>query len=189
MWKKFKYWFTEVFVYYYKWGVIIALALAGMITYLALDQHNQGKPDMYVAMVFSSYLGESDLEGIVKSLEDRIEDKNNDGKIIVKHTYLYLGPGTNEQDMMAFMALLLDGKYVMYLIDGYIIDNTDLLKSCSPYPIHEVLGREALSAVVDHNEVYVPMTQAHVAFRSNNTGRSDEDYYRPYLDLLARIAK
>lgn len=90
---------------YYKWYLIGGAAVLLLLVNFWVQKRRTPDPDYYFSIVTGSYIPEEVREEMAGRLENVLDDRNGDGKVVVTvNLYQYDGHPENAEDTSAFMA-------------------------------------------------------------------------------------
>ncbi len=104
----FKHWFVNVFWYHYKWPVLAAVVVLGIIAFITWDSLRQVRYDVTVVIATDYSVQEEDLEALDAVLKPVVPDLDGNGKVNICYALLYLGNTElgrqNEERMYLYMS-------------------------------------------------------------------------------------
>jgi len=163
---------SENFWYHYKWhtiGITLAVVLA---VFLLRDTVFRTRPDLTVVMITGAHFEQHDIERLTYAIEERTEDFNGDGKIVVSIDYMSLPADddpygyASQMRMMAVIAAAVDP---LYLLDGEAFDM--LTAAGEGVPVFEEISAPVSSLGVQGFE------EIHFLLRRREAFSKNPDYY------------
>ena len=113
----FKHWFVNVFWYHYKWPVLAALVVLGVVAFITFDSLRQVRYDVTVVIATDYSVQEEDLQALDEVLKPVVPDLDGNGKVNICYALLYLGNTElgrqNEERMYLYMTQEDVGLYLM----------------------------------------------------------------------------
>ena len=119
----FKHWFVNVFWYHYKWPVLVAVVVVGIIVFITWDSLRKERYDTTVVIATEYSVSEEDLDALDAVLKPVVDDLDGNGKVNIYYAVLYLGNTElgrqNEERMYLYM---MEEDVALYLMSESISD-------------------------------------------------------------------
>lgn len=120
----FKHWFVNVFWYHYRWPVLVAVVILGIILFITVDSLRRERYDTTVVIATDYYVDESKLDALNEVLEPVVEDLDGNGQVNISYVVLYADPNNevgrqNQERMYLYMT---QEDVAMYLMSENISD-------------------------------------------------------------------
>ena len=99
----FKHWFVNVFWYHYRWPLLVALVVVGIIAFIVVDSLKKERYDTTVVIATDYFVDEIELDALDEVLEPVVEDYDGNGKVNINYVLLYVGDtelGRQNQERM-----------------------------------------------------------------------------------------
>ena len=113
----FRHWFVNVFWYHYKWPLLAAVLVLGIIAFITWDSLRQIRYDVTVVIATDYSVQEEGLEALDAVLKPVVPDLDGNGKVNICYALLYLGNTElgrqNEERMYLYMTEEDVGLYLM----------------------------------------------------------------------------
>lgn len=121
----FKHWFVNVFWYHYRWPVLVAVVVLGIVTFITIDALKKERYDTTVVIATDYYVDETGLEALDEVLKPVVEDLDGNGQVNIDYVVLYVGDTElgrqNQERMYLYMSQEDVALYLMSenMSDGY----------------------------------------------------------------------
>lgn len=120
----FKHWFVNVFWYHYRWPLLVAVVILGIILFITVDSLRRERYDTTVVIATDYYVDESKLDALNEVLEPVVEDLDGNGQVNISYVVLYADPNNevgrqNQERMYLYMT---QEDVAMYLMSENISD-------------------------------------------------------------------
>ena len=117
----FQHWFVNVFWYHYKWPVLVAIAVIGVVAFITWDSLRKERYDVTVVIATEYSVSEEDLDALDAVLRPVVDDLDGNGRVNIYYALLYLGNTElgrqNEERMYLYM---MEENVSLYLMSGDI---------------------------------------------------------------------
>lgn len=87
----FQHWFVNVFWFHYKWPLLIAVVVVGIVTFITVDSLKKERYDTTVVIATDYYVDEADLEALDEILKPVVGDLDGNGTVNICYAVLYVG--------------------------------------------------------------------------------------------------
>ena len=87
----FKHWFVNVFWYHYRWPLLIAVVIVGIVGFITWDALRQERYDTTVVLATDYYVDDENLTALEELFEGCTEDYDGNGKVNVCVINLFVG--------------------------------------------------------------------------------------------------
>lgn len=121
----FKHWFVNVFWYHYRWPVLVAVVVLGIVTFITIDALKKERYDTTVVIATDYYVDDTGLEALDEVLKPVVEDLDGNGQVNIDYVVLYVGDTElgrqNQERMYLYMSQEDVALYLMSenMSDGY----------------------------------------------------------------------
>lgn len=114
----FKHWFVNVFWFHYKWPLLVALVVVGIIVFITVDSLRQTRYDTTVVIATDYYVDETELDALDEVLRPVVGDLDGNGVVDIQYAVLYVNGDTelgrqNQERMYLYMTQEDVGLYLM----------------------------------------------------------------------------
>ena len=119
----FKHWFVNVFWYHYRWPVLAAVVVLGIIAFITVDSLRRERYDVTVVIATDYYVDQEDLDALDKVLRPVAQDTDGNGRVSIRYETLYVGNtelGRQNQERMYLY--LTQNDVALYLMSQDISD-------------------------------------------------------------------
>lgn len=103
----FQKWFVNVFWYYYRWPLLIAVVVLGVIIFITVDSLSKERYDTSVVIATDYYVDAETLDALDDVLKPVVEDSDGNGVVNINYIVVYLGDTEvgrqNEERMYLYM--------------------------------------------------------------------------------------
>lgn len=120
----FKHWFVNVFWYHYRWPMLVAVVILGIIAFITVDSLRRERYDTTVVIAADYYVDESNLDALNQVLEPVVGDLDGNGQVNICYVVLYADSNNevgrqNQERMYLYMT---QEDVAMYLMSENISD-------------------------------------------------------------------
>lgn len=119
----FQHWFVNVFWYHYRWPMLIAVVVLGIVAFITFDSMRQVRYDTTVVIATDYFVDDEKLEALDDVLRPVVEDRDGNGVVKINYAVLYLGDTEvgrqNEERMYLYMT---QDDVSMYLMSENVSD-------------------------------------------------------------------
>jgi len=119
----FQHWFVNVFWYHYKWPVLAAIVVLGVVAFITFDSLRQERYDLTVVIATEYSVDPEDLDALDQVLKPVTPDLDGNGKVNIAYALLYVGNtelGRQNQERM--LLYLTQDDVALYLMSQEISD-------------------------------------------------------------------
>lgn len=99
----FQHWFVNVFWFHYRWPLLIAVAIVGIVGFITVDSLRKERYDTTVVIATDYYVDDSQLDALDALLTPVIEDFDGNGQVNIRYVTLFVGDtelGRQNQERM-----------------------------------------------------------------------------------------
>lgn len=99
----FQHWFVNVFWYHYKWRLLVAVAVVGIIAFITVDALRKERYDTTVVIATDYFVDDTTLDALDAVLKPAVKDTDGNGVVKIKYAVLYVGDtevGRQNQERM-----------------------------------------------------------------------------------------
>ena len=119
----FQHWFVNVFWFHYKWPLLVAVAVVGIIAFITVDSLHRERYDTTVVIATEYSVDPEMLAALDDVLRPVVPDVDGNGRVRIDYAILYLGNTElgreNQQRMYLYMA---QNDVALYLMSRGISD-------------------------------------------------------------------
>lgn len=119
----FQHWFVNVFWFHYRWPLLIAVAVVGIIGFITVDSLRKERYDTTVVIATDYYVDDSQLDALDEVLKPVVEDLDGNGQVNIQYVVLYVGDTElgrqNQERMYLYMS---EEDVACYLMSSNISD-------------------------------------------------------------------
>ena len=122
----FKHWFVNVFWFHYKWPLLVAFVILGIVGFITWDSLRQTRYDTTVVIATDYYVDPEALDALDEVLKPAVGDLDGNGQVNISYQVLYVNDNTevgrqNEERMYLYTTQEDVGLYLMseYISDAY----------------------------------------------------------------------
>ena len=122
----FKHWFVNVFWFHYKWPLLVAFVILGIVGFITWDSLRQTRYDTTVVIAADYYIDPEGLDALDEVLKPVVGDLDGNGQVNIAYQVLYVNDNTevgrqNEERMYLYLTQEDVGLYLMseYISDAY----------------------------------------------------------------------
>ena len=114
----FKHWFVNVFWFHYRWPLLVACVILGIVGFITWDSLRQTRYDTTVVIAADYYVDPEALDALDEVLKPVVGDLDGNGRVNISYQVLYVNDNTevgrqNEQRMYLYMTQEDVGLYLM----------------------------------------------------------------------------
>lgn len=119
----FQHWFVNVFWYHYRWPLLIAVAVVGIVGFITVDSLRKERYDTTVVIATDYYVDDTQLQALDDVLKPVVEDVDGNGQVNIRYVVLFVGDTElgrqNQERMYLYMT---EEDVACYLMSGSISD-------------------------------------------------------------------
>lgn len=120
----FRHWFVNVFWYHYKWPLLVAVVILGIVTFITVDSLRRERYDTTVVIATDYHVDETMLSALDDVLTDVVEDIDGNGTVNIAYAVLYVDENNevgrqNQERMYLYMT---QEDVALYLMSGDVSD-------------------------------------------------------------------
>lgn len=121
----FKHWFVNVFWYHYRWPLLVAVVVLGIVIFITVDALKKERYDTTVVIATDYYVDDTGLDALDAVLKPVVEDLDGNGQVNIQYVVLYVGDTElgrqNQERMYLYMSQEDVALYLMSenMSDGY----------------------------------------------------------------------
>lgn len=122
----FRHWFVNVFWFHYKWPLLVAFVILGIVGFITWDSLRQTRYDTTVVIATDYYVDPEGLDALNEVLKPVVGDLDGNGQVNIAYQVLYVNDNTevgrqNEERMYLYLTQEDVGLYLMseYISDAY----------------------------------------------------------------------
>lgn len=87
----FQHWFVNVFWYHYRWPLLIAVVVLGIVAFITVDSLGRERYDSTVVIATDYFVDDADLVQLEKLFESVTEDYDGNGRVRVQLVNVFCG--------------------------------------------------------------------------------------------------
>ena len=104
----FRQWFVNVFWFHYKWPLLVAVAVLGIVTFITVDSLSRERFDTTIVIATDYYVDEEMLAALDDVLTEVVEDIDGNGTVNIAYALLYVDENNevgrqNQERMYLYM--------------------------------------------------------------------------------------
>ncbi len=119
----FQHWFVNVFWYHYRWPLLIAVAVVGIVGFITVDSLRKERYDTTVVIATDYYVDDTQLQTLDDVLSPVVEDVDGNGQVNIRYVVLFVGDTElgrqNQERMYLYMT---EEDVACYLMSSSISD-------------------------------------------------------------------
>lgn len=119
----FQHWFVNVFWYHYRWPLLIAVVIVGIIGFITVDSLRKERYDTTVVIATDYYVDDTQLEALDQVLKPVAKDEDGNGQVNIRYVVLFVGDTElgrqNQERMYLYMT---EEDVACYLMSSSISD-------------------------------------------------------------------